>query len=102
MILNLPQFLSWLFSEDYDQVVKTELMCLFLKMLCWQLSLEKINSGRDNIREKLGVWNLSQSSRGGHPDHRNSDCYNILIKLESQRKGPFITFLCFVLLCFWK
>lgn len=52
MIVNLPPFLSWLFSKDYDQVVKTKLMCLFLKMLCWQLSLENmINSGRDNIKE---------------------------------------------------
>lgn len=75
MILNLPPFLPWLFSEDYDQVVKTELMCLFLKMLCWQLSLEKmINSGRDNIKEKLVVWTVRWSLRGSHPDHRNSDC----------------------------
>lgn len=67
-IKNLAQFLPWLFSEDYDQVVKTELMCLFLKMLCWQLSLEKmINSSRDNIKEELVVWTVQMVVEGQPP-----------------------------------
>lgn len=58
-VLNdIKVFLSFclgsLKSKDYNQIVKMVLMCLFLKMLCRQLTLKRmINSGRDNIKEKL-------------------------------------------------
>lgn len=61
-------FCLGIFSEDDDQVVKMKLMCLFLKMLCWQLSLERmINSGRDNIKEKLVLLTVQMVFEGWPP-----------------------------------
>lgn len=65
---NIKIFLSFclgVFSEDYDQVVKIELMCSFLKMLGWQLSLERmISRGRDHIKEKLVLVTVQMVFKG--------------------------------------
>lgn len=60
-------FLPSLFREDYDQVIKVELMSLFLKMLCWQLSSEKMINGTDSIKEERVVWILQMVFKGQLP-----------------------------------